>query len=251
VPPGSVAAPGSHPGWSLRRTNREFMKQDDPRGFFPTRGEWSRVLTTHYKDAPDQVGVWRIPAAQTDSMMEGYPLCGLFPFGKSAWQSTADDYDRALERRWRRVSATRFVPPGRPARWPVFVEWRREDGRWVVSALGGEEEHEPRVIGRSLDEAAPEIRSPLRLPLPAWQRVAAGEPWYENNEPISVAGRLVKYGLPRVLREGDVVRWGTYRGVGVFVEPAASRRPEVVYIPVDRTGTFQPYQNETDSFCVY
>ncbi|HET7462492.1 MAG TPA: hypothetical protein VFJ82_14660 [Longimicrobium sp.] len=240
------------PGWSVRRTMREFVNSSDPFRFFPTRGTWSWVVTTHYHAAPGRVGVWRFSAAQSFSALVDGPLCARFPFSSEAIPSTG--WTPGIEERpWRRVGATRFVPPGRGARSPVFVEWRREDGRWVLAALGVEAEHRARVIGYGVDETIPAPWTPLRLPLPAWERVAAGAPWYENSEPITVGGqRLVKYGLPRQLREGDVVRWGTLRGVGVYAEPVpASRVPEVVYLPVDRAGTFQPYQNESDSFCAY
>jgi hypothetical protein len=39
---------------------------------------------------------------------------------------------------WRRVRGDRFVPPGAPDDSPVFVQWRREGGTWVVSAVGDE-----------------------------------------------------------------------------------------------------------------
>jgi len=155
--------------------------------------------------------------------MDG-PLCDVFPYAAYAMSGGNVDFDeRDLTRPWHRVGATRFVPPGRGARSPVFVEWRREDGRWVVSSLGGEEYVMPRLLGRGVDEAIPGPRVPLRLPLADTARIAAGAPWFERNEPISVAGRrLVKYGLPRTLVEGDIVRWGTLYGVGVYVEPASA-----------------------------
>ncbi|HEX8244638.1 MAG TPA: hypothetical protein VF541_14125 [Longimicrobium sp.] len=40
--------------------------------------------------------------------------------------------------RWRRVRGNRFVPVGDPNSAGFFVEWRREGGRWVVSAFGDE-----------------------------------------------------------------------------------------------------------------
>ncbi|HEX8830176.1 MAG TPA: hypothetical protein VF705_03365, partial [Longimicrobium sp.] len=59
--------PRSRPEWSLRRTMREFVKVWDPTGYFPTRGEWSWTLTTHYRANPDATGFWRFPAAAADS----------------------------------------------------------------------------------------------------------------------------------------------------------------------------------------
>jgi hypothetical protein len=37
---------------------------------------------------------------------------------------------------WRQVGQTRFVPPGESASAAIFVEWRREGSRWVVSSFG-------------------------------------------------------------------------------------------------------------------
>ena len=50
---------------------------------------------------------------------------------------------------WRRVrGGSRFVPRDAPDDSPLFVEWRREGGTWVVSAVGDESFHD--------------------VPLPAW-----------------------------------------------------------------------------------
>ncbi|HET7231208.1 MAG TPA: hypothetical protein VFJ16_14445 [Longimicrobium sp.] len=241
--PERVPPARSQPGWSLRRTMREMEKAYEAQGFFPTRGEWSWTLTTRYRANPTAVGLWRFPAAQTDSVLADSPVCGVFPLG-----TPCNPYDFLPEeppRPWRRVSATRFVPPDAGRHSATFVEWRRENGRWVISSLGTEEEYWPRLLGRSIDEAVPGPRVLLKLPLADTARVAAGQPWYENDEPITVAGvRLVKYGLPRQLAEGDVVRWGTLHGVGVYVEPRTPRVPQIVYLVVDRGGSFQPYQDE-------
>lgn len=39
---------------------------------------------------------------------------------------------------WQRVGAARFVPPGRDATSPTFVEWRRTGTRWEIAAFGDE-----------------------------------------------------------------------------------------------------------------
>jgi hypothetical protein len=240
----------SRPGWSLERTMGTFIDDlYDAREFFPTRGEWTWVLTTHYAGRPDSVGPWRFPAAQTDSAI-GFngPVCDAFRSGDYVVLGTL--VSRAGARPWRRVSGTRFVPPESGARSPVFVEWRREDERWVVASFGGEGDYMP---PRPPDPAlAPRgARAPLRLPLADTARVAAGAQWYESNEPITFAGyRLVKYGLPRQLQESDLERWGTLNGVDVYGERGSNPSIiEVVYLPVDRAGSFHAYQNEMGNGC--
>ncbi|HEX9938174.1 MAG TPA: hypothetical protein VGB15_13660 [Longimicrobium sp.] len=237
----------SRPGWSVDRTMREFARDlgGDVRGYFPTRGDWTWVPTTRHPGGTDRPGIHRFPAAQTDSTIgRGGPLCDAFRSGDYAVLGTliAPGIDRRGSGEWRRVRGTRFVPQGEPASFPVFVEWRREDGRWVISAFGGETRYAPAAAARP--------RTPLRLPLPATEPVAAGAPWFVNNEPIMVDGfRLNKYGLPRALAQGEVVRFDSVHGVGVYVEPSARGRPEVVYVVVSRDGMFQPYQSSMGNGC--
>ncbi|HEX8453285.1 MAG TPA: hypothetical protein VF647_14375 [Longimicrobium sp.] len=73
---------------------------------------------------------------------------------------------------------------------------------------------------------------------------AASAPWFVTDEPVTFGGRrFVKFGLPRLLRAGDVVRVGEFRGVGVFAEPNV-RRTEVIYLPTGSGCELQPYQLE-------
>ena len=101
--------------------------------------------------------------------------------------------------------------------------------------------------------AALDRGAPLHLPLPADARVVGEEPWFEGYRPIIVAGYwLTANGRPIRLGESDVVTWGTYRGVTVYVEAgphAPNRRPDVVYLPADRTGMFQGYANMLSNGC--
>lgn len=253
---GEVVA-GSQPGWSVDHTMRRFALDlgGEVRGYFPTRGEWTWMVTTHYRGAPDRVGVWRFPVAQTDSAIEsGGPLCDSFHSGDSAMLGTliAPGVDMRGSDGWRRVRGTRFVPNG-AAGPEVFVEWRREDGRWVISSFGGEGWYAPPLLGRAQargEVVRDALRSPLRLPIADTEPTAAGAAWFTGHQPIVVAGhRLNPYGLPRLLGPGDVVRYGSLDGVGVYVEPRASRDPEVVYVVVNRAGEFQPYQNMTGNGC--
>lgn len=248
--------PGSRPSWSLQRTMRAFVRElgGEVRGFFPTRGEWDWVVTTRYPDGTLRRQVRRFPAAQTDSALgPSGPVCDSFNSGDFVEMGTLIYHARGEWERWPRVGATRFVPPGHRAGSPVYVEWRREDGRWVISSFGGEGWYQPRVLGRTPGETIRfrGRRTPLRLPLPDTARVAAGRRWYESHEPIGVDGnRITMYGLPRKLSDGDLVPWAILDGVVVYVEAGMTgRTAEVVYIPVDRMGMFQPYQNMTGNGC--
>ncbi|HEX6750984.1 MAG TPA: hypothetical protein VF092_27090 [Longimicrobium sp.] len=218
--------------------------------FFPRQGEFAQVVTTHLRRGGDSVAIHRYRTAELPSATKpGGPLCWSFDpgggeVGRVMDEIPADWFDP--RRPWRRVRATRFVPPLRGAGSPVFVEWKIEDGRWVVSAFGEEaDEPPPRVLGYdrlriARDSAGGE---PLRFPLPANGIYAGGRRWFEQHEILTLDGlRYLAYGLPRQLSDGDVVRFGSVQGVPVFVEPATQRMPEVVYVAVAPDGLFQPYQ---------
>lgn len=86
---------------------------------------------------------------------------------------------------------------------------------------------------------------PFSEAFPVTASFARNAEWHVNNEPITYRGRrYVKYGLPRVLAPGDVVRDGDVRGVPAFVEPPAPRIgvTDVIYLPVKPTCEFQPYE---------
>lgn len=87
------------------------------------------------------------------------------------------------------------------------------------------------VDGRPLAEAFPEAAA------------AAERPWFGAGEPVVFGGRTYgRFGLPRLLAPGEVVRAGEFGGAGVFVEAGASGAPEVVYVPAGRGCEMQPYQ---------
>ena len=246
-------------GWSLDRTMRAFVENvDAARAYFPTRGEWTWVLTTHYPGR-DSLGVHRFPAAQTDSALgPNGPVCDMFSVGHTVAIGTvaaaAFEAGETGKGDWRRVSGTRFVPPGRGARSPVFVQWRREDGRWVISSFGGEHDSWVRLVGRAAAEARDTLRGRrLRLPLPAGTRLASSTEWYRAGQPIRLTGpAILTYGTPRQVPDGSLVYYTTYDGVGVWVEPGelASRwGPVFLYLPVDTAGTFQTYANWGGNGC--
>jgi hypothetical protein len=115
---------------------------------FPATDDWTYRHTVHTLGRP-ALREWRIPAAQTREVVNGELRRVFFldvhaqPIGRLVHQVLHRG------REWRRVTSTRFVPPGASRFSPVFVEWRREGERWVVSAVGDE----------GFDEG---------VPLPAW-----------------------------------------------------------------------------------
>lgn len=250
---GSAAAQAPRRGEPLAERMHRFL--DDVMGapeatlaaYFPRRDDWTWYHTVHEDGAPDRMEVWRFPASATlDAIRTCGPAWESFqfqpegqPVGVLSWQVL--DHGR----QWRRVSGTRFVPPGAPARGPVFVEWRREDGTWVVSAFGDES-----FRGRPLrGTVAGTVRRDTTGPVPAQEIFAGDEPWYENNEPITLEGyRYIKYGYPRVLDQSEVGWIGMHRAIRVYAERGSPPIPHVLYLPV-APGTYQPYVSDQAPMC--
>lgn len=238
--------PGTRPGWSVDRAMRVFRRDFDERAeaFFPRRGTWDYVTRTRDHTGAVHRGIHRFPAGQTDAAIDG-PLCEEFKHGEISVMGSLAWYAVETETRWRRVSATRFQPRKPEEESTVFVDWRREDGRWVIAAIGSLSSYVPPPPPPTppLD---PLLGRRLRLPLAGDARVAGEMDWYRDNLPVEIAGhRRTKYGLPRELSERDVVYFTTFEGVEVYAEPSevrSRRGPIIVYIPVDRTGMFQPYE---------
>ena len=227
-------------------------RDDSLSAFFPRRAEVAWVLTTHDPARGRVAGrsLFR-PSEVLRAMEWNGPLCETFSLGGDAitvgtlmyriWESPG---------RWRRVGAARFVPPGASARSPTFVEWRREDGRWVIAAFGDERWSGPRLLGvernHVVRDAAPAGGAAASQVSEVY---AAGAPWFEEHEPIRAEGHgLVKYGLPRPLSPDEIRRYGTVNGVAAYVEAGSRGRPEVLYVAV-APGRYQPYQNMTSTGC--
>jgi hypothetical protein len=140
-------------------------------------------------------------------------------------------------RPWRRVRGSRFVPAGESAASPVFVEWRREDGAWVVSAFGDVDVYFPRVLGRPASHGAFSYDT-VGVPEDA---AFAPADWYM----ITVNGlRFPRYGIPRPLNEAErasLVRIGLYQGVSVFATRDQADWPAHVYL-LTAPGQFQLYE---------
>lgn len=66
--------------------------------------------------------------------------------------------------------------------------------------------------------------------------------WFIDNEPIPRGPVWYgRYGLPRVILPGEIVRSGAYRGVMIFTPPGPGDPPEVLYAAVRPGCEFQPY----------
>jgi hypothetical protein len=208
--------------------------------YFPRRGDWTWVQTLRDDGGgPERTGIWRFPAAETQRAIgaDG-PVCDSFHEGgggSGPWEGRFGMYARFHEGRWRRVRGNRFVPPGAGASSRWFVEWRREDGQWVVSAFGDESFlYTPRPAERP---SGPFSRDTVGVPADA---AFAPADWY-----MITLNRLryTKYGNPRPLNEADrarLARIGLYQGVSVFALREEADWPAHVYL-LTAPGQFQPY----------
>lgn len=216
--------------------------------FFPRRGDWAWVTTRAARPpGQDGTGIWRFPGAETArALAPGGPVCRSFAPGggelgpaEGALRMHVGDHPSG----WRRVRGNRFVPPGAGAGSPVFVQWRREEGAWVVAAFGEAYPSRPRgasVAGTSPVPGDGIVRDTLRVP--AGAAYAADAEWYTANRPVTLDGsRYVRYGVPRRLEPGALVRIGTLGRVAVYARPRDTQQPEVVMVPV-APGEFQVYQ---------
>ncbi|HEX8245503.1 MAG TPA: hypothetical protein VF541_18470, partial [Longimicrobium sp.] len=214
--------------------------------YFPRRGEWERVRTFHRGSRPDSVVVERFRNADMGRAAKpGGPLCRSFDPGGGEHGAPLGTVPAEAGGTWRRVRATRFVPQGRSARSPIFVEWRREGNQWVISAMGEEADEASKLSWNGRPQIVPDSAAgkPLHLPLPADGAYAQRKPWFVSHDPIFIGSlRFVKYGGPRQLDDGGVVRFGSVDGVPAYREPSRRRVPEVVYQAVTPGGMFQPYQ---------
>lgn len=140
----ALSAGAPSPRDDLPARNREFLDAvrdghlDRAIAFFPRSGHVTHV-ETHHDSAGARVGVWRLPASQArESPREGYfsDLLGISYEGESVGSFAHQVMMRGTG--WRRARGTRFVPAGAADTSALFVEWRREDGAWVVSTIGDE-----------------------------------------------------------------------------------------------------------------
>ena len=240
----ALPAAGQAPDAALAARMRAFVDaapdapNDSVAAFFPRHGDWTWMQAWHDVDGhgPPRTGVWRFSGAETlRAIGAGGPVCesfdaagGIGPYhGRFGLQA---EMHRGP---WRRARGTRFVPPGETDASPVFVEWRREDGRWVVSAFGDRDVYVPPVRERP---SRPAWRDTTGVPEDA--AFAPGD-WHT----ITLNGlRYLTYGNPRPRDRSGLVRIGQYQRVSVFAEREENADwPSLVYLST-APGQFQAYQ---------
>ena len=204
----------------------------EPHEYFAGRGSW-----TWFNTDGGQVGVHRFPSGETRRALESYcPLRDSFVLQPEG-QPMGGLIGHALKNPsgWRRVRGTRFVPPGAPAASPTFIEWRQEDGRWVVSAFGDES---PRGRDRISDDAPNTVR---RDP-PGRLESREDDTWYTGDGPIHFDGRRwFLNGARRVVSQELLRRVGSLGRVPVYAE-SGSGIPDVLYVAVGPGPEVAPYQ---------
>ena len=214
--------------------------------FFPRDGHFTWVRTTHYPSGPPRVGFWRLRAADVAKATETCgPLYGSFTFLPHG-QPLGGFYDQmsASDRTWKRVRGTRFVVQGGWSTTPAFVEWKREDGRWVVSSFGDEAHRsgpERRLLGAPAgmvvrDTSAARSRDDVYATGARWQEITFG------------SFRYTRYGTPRPLESRELAWIARAGPVRVYAAPR-DRDGEVLYLPTS-AGVYQPYQSERSPSCV-
>ena len=225
---------------AFRQTAQE-QPIDSVLEFFPRRGEWTWVQTVHYPGRPDHVRVRRFSAGETRGVIDGGGIACESFMRVAAIGIPGVLMDHLTDESWRRVDGTRFVPPG--ARSPAFVQWRREDERWVIDAYGDEVYEAPRLLGVVASTVRRDpVQRPLELPLPADGHYAEAEPWYPTHESLVFEGRHFQmYGPPVVFAAGEISRIASWGRVGVYAETGATGILGALYVPINARGEFQRY----------
>lgn len=248
--PAAAQDPGAAPaGTPLAARMQAFIQEvrETPNtglaAYFPRRGDWTRVQTIGAwhgnRRVGERTGMWRFAGAETARVIgAGGPACRSFDTETGdvgPYEGLFGMQTRLNPQPWRLVRGNRFVPRGASADSPVFVEWRREDGAWVVSAYGeeGYPQTGPRVLGRP---AIPPSRDTAHVPEDA---AFAQADWHM----LTLDGRrYTKYGNPRPLARAEVERVAVLGRVSIYVERGKGPHlQEYVYIPV-APGQYQPYE---------
>ena len=253
------AVPGAAQPAELRSRVDEFvtaLREMEPMekiaSFFPRRGVWEFVETPDKVAPGARVSRRRFgPEHTLTAIREGGPLCGSFGGVRGdvgAHEGVLVGQVQMNKGRWVHAGGNRFVPPGKGARSPIFLEWTREDGRWVISRVGEEFWYSPRV---RRDPDWPVVRRNLvaGAGLPIERTFATTTQWYADHLPIRVDGRVLnKYGLVRPLGADEMERFGSVGLVPIFVDRGGVGPPEVVYA-LTGIGQYQPYQNMINPTC--
>lgn len=231
---------------AVRADSRERVAE-----FFPRRGGWSWVQTLRMESTPTviRVSTWRFPAAETRRAIgQGGPFCNSIDQGSGHSGPFEESFGMQVrihdEEDWRRVRGSRFVPPGESARSPIFVEWRREGGAWVVSSIGDQ------TVSAAVAARRPRPGMIQRSTHPVPNEMYAPETeWFDSYHPIVFEeDRYIKYGLPREIDIALLSRIGHRDRVPVYVEKGYEAAPEVIYV-LTGPSTFQPYEGRRSPPC--
>jgi hypothetical protein len=118
---------------------------DTTRRFFPTSGQWTYTRTIHLRSGATFVNRWELPATETSALFGFEPEMRVNPVRESFEINYEGqklglllDVIMRTPDQWHLVGRNRLVPPGAPPSCPTYVEWRREGGKWVISAFGDE-----------------------------------------------------------------------------------------------------------------
>jgi hypothetical protein len=113
------------------------MSRADLLDHFPEHGDVTYTLTVHRNGRSTQ-GTWRLPAKDVGAALLE-PLFSSFFFNPEGQKIGRLIHQVVIrEAPWYRVFETRYVPLGEGATSPIYLEWRLEHGRWVISAVGDE-----------------------------------------------------------------------------------------------------------------
>jgi hypothetical protein len=106
-------------------------------GYFSDTAALTYTLTTH-SDSGTTVGRWRLPAMEVVAAING-PLYESFNLNPEGQPIGLLIHQLAIRGdNWHRVAGNRYVPPGEDTSSAIFIEWRREESEWVISAVGDE-----------------------------------------------------------------------------------------------------------------
>ncbi|HEX8395727.1 MAG TPA: hypothetical protein VF665_25465 [Longimicrobium sp.] len=220
-----------------------------PESFFPSRGDWTWVETVHDASGT-RVSVWRFPALETEAAMLGCgPVRRSFLYNPQR-QPLGSLTTWALRhpRPWLLAGPNRFAPGGlwpdgpngEPVAPAAFVEWRLEDGQWVISSFGDERFPAPQPPDSVYAQV---LRAPAG-PAPAEPAYAEPEPWYVGGRHLTYRRILYEpQGLPAAAADPlEAIGWvGQVRVYSTADVPT----PNWLYVGVS-SGLYQAYQRYTD-----
>jgi hypothetical protein len=143
APAQASAARGREPA-ALATATRAFLAAVD-RGnlpavaaFFPREGKFTYEHTHHTRDG-DRAGRWRFAAADAQELIATGPLRNVFVDQVESQQVGLFGQQVAVRgTAWHQIGPARFAPGDAAADSRIFLEWRREGSRWVISRFGDE-----------------------------------------------------------------------------------------------------------------